>query len=485
MDGMKQFSFGFLIFFAAALLCAQGTDVQFSYNGSGNYYLVERTDLRRYDNGKYTGLVSREVRSFIARTVPPKNSAPGDAYYDGSFFVQEGTIRDSRGVGSGIHTSIPSSFRITRSGQLFMLEDNGYPSFRSFPSFPADAIKKGDKWVSKAERAVDPLYKGKITKIPMTVEYTYLRDEMFHGEDVYVLSAQWATRYGISYWDFDGDLELKSANGKHSATMYISKETGNAVVVRDSVDETFVYADGSNVSFKGTISLFTEYPPAVDRSRIIPALQRASLITKDEANALAIAPKNTGTRTNVSAELNGSAEPKTSGGTKNTGGTSSAGTQKAASGKAEQTKPVQTQLPSKADTQQKIEQTAALAEKPITVENTEAGIRLTMQNLRFKADSAELLPEEAKRLDQIAAVLKEAPQSQFLVEGHTASTGNEKGEQQLSEERARNIALELSKRGIAEDKFICKGSGGRKPVASNATPEGKARNRRVEITILE
>ena len=485
MDGMKQFSFGFLIFFAAALLCAQGTDVQFSYNGSGNYYLVERTDLRRYDNGKYTGLVSREVRSFIARTVPPKISAPGDAYYDGSFFVQEGTIRDSRGVGSGIHTSIPSSFRITRSGQLFMLEDNGYPSFRSFPSFPADAIKKGDKWVSKAERAVDPLYKGKITKIPMTVEYTYLRDEMFHGEDVYVLSAQWATRYGISYWDFGGDLELKSANGKHSATMYISKETGNAVVVRDSVDETFVYADGSNVSFKGTISLFTEYPPAVDRSRIIPALQRASLITKDEANALAIAPKNTGTRTNVSAELNGSAEPKTSGGTKNTGGTSSAGTQKATSGKAEQTKPVQTQLPSKADTQQKIEQTAALAEKPITVENTEAGIRLTMQNLRFKADSAELLPEEAKRLDQIAAVLKEAPQSQFLVEGHTASTGNEKGEQQLSEERARNIALELSKRGIAEDKFICKGSGGRKPVASNATPEGKARNRRVEITILE
>ena len=71
------------------------------------------------------------------------------------------------------------------------------------------------------------------------------------------------------------------------------------------------------------------------------------------------------------------------------------------------------------------------------------------------------------------------------MEGHTASTGNEKGEQRLSEERARNIALELSKRGIAEDKFICKGSGGRKPVASNATPEGKARNRRVEITILE
>lgn len=433
---MKQILSAFLLFFSTAVFFAQSADVRISYNGDRNYSLIERTDLRRYDNGKYIGLVSRETRSFIVRTAPPENGVQSDSYYDGSFYVLEGTRRGAHEVGSGINSSIPSAFRISRDGQLSMIVDNGYPSFRSFPAFPSGVVKPGDKWVSTAERAVDPLYKGKITKIPMTVEYTYLRDETFRGEDVYVLAAQWATRYGISYRDFGGDAELKSANGRHSATMYISKLTGNAIVVRDSVDETFVYADGTNIAFKGTISLFTEYPPAVDRSKIIPALQRVALISDDEAKSLAEIPK--------------------------IGGMTAGG------------------LPRK-----KIEQAAALSDKPITVENTDAGIRLTMQNLRFKADSAELLLGEEKRLNQIAAVLKEAPQSMFLVEGHTAQTGNATGEQRLSEERARTIARELAKRGISAEKFICKGSGARKPIASNATSEGKAKNRRVEITILE
>ena len=108
-----------------------------------------------------------------------------------------------------------------------------------------------------------------------------------------------------------------------------------------------------------------------------------------------------------------------------------------------------------------------------------------MQNLQFKADSAELLPGEKERLDQIASILREVPESQFLVEGHTASTGNETGEIKLSGERAHAIAKELSLRGIPAEKFICKGSGSHKPVSDNSTPEGKALNRRVEITILE
>ena len=136
-------------------------------------------------------------------------------------------------------------------------------------------------------------------------------------------------------------------------------------------------------------------------------------------------------------------------------------------------------------TSQIASQNTSQTSSDIKVENTTAGIRLTIQNLKFKPDSAELLPEEAKRLDQIAAVLKEAGNSQFLVEGHTASTGNENGEMQLSAERARAIAELLSKRGIQPSRFITKGSGSHKPVADNSTPQGKAQNRRVEITILE
>ncbi|MBQ9908587.1 MAG: OmpA family protein, partial [Treponema sp.] len=118
-------------------------------------------------------------------------------------------------------------------------------------------------------------------------------------------------------------------------------------------------------------------------------------------------------------------------------------------------------------------------------EETPAGIRLSVRDIKFKADSADVLPGEKSRLDEIAEVLKLAPNSQFLIEGHTAAVGKPAGEQKLSEERAKNIAAELSKRGIPAANFICKGHGGNKPIASNSTNEGRAQNRRVEITILE
>ena len=128
---------------------------------------------------------------------------------------------------------------------------------------------------------------------------------------------------------------------------------------------------------------------------------------------------------------------------------------------------------------------STVGESKVTVENTAQGIRLTMQNLKFKADSAELLSGEDSRLNDIAELLKMVPEQMILIEGHTASVGNPKGEMQLSIERADSIKKALVKRGVGKDKIICKGSGGTKPVSDNSTPSGKAKNRRVEITILD
>ncbi len=388
-----------------------------SYHGDGSYMFVEKTDLRRYDNGSYVGLTSREVESYIA----PERREGGNTYYDGSFYVVQETKRNRREVRQGIRETIASRFSISPEGVLSMLEDNGYPSFRSFPSYPSQRISVGDTWRAEGIRIVDPLDSGIQTKIPMLVEYSYVRDDVYHGEEVYIVSGKWATRYSPASADPTGDPLLKAAQGKHDATIIISKATGNAIVVRDTVDESFLYADGRTVQFKGTISLFTKYPPAYNKSKVINALQRVAIVTADEAAVLA----------------------KGKGSIKD-----------------------------------------AAKERDIAVENTEQGLRLTMQNLQFKSDSAELLPGEVKRLDDIAAVLKEAGEAQFLVEGHTADTGSPVSEQALSEQRARTIAEELVKRGIPAEHFICKGNGSRKPIADNSTREGRAKNRRVEITIL-
>ena len=468
-------------------------NVLLKYNGSGSYVYIERTDVRRYDNGKYTGLVSREVRSFIAPTSVPSGGKISDRYYDGSFFIDEATKRNSREVNLGINGAVPSSFKISSDGILTMLVDNGYPSFRSFPAFTNQRISIGDKWQAKGERVVDPLNKGIFTKLPILVEYTYLKDELFHGEEVYVFSAQWATRYGISYWDFAGDKDLKSAQGSHKATMYVSKKSGNALVVRDMVDETFIYNDGNIYSFKGSISMFTEYPPAYDKNKLIPALQRVASVSEKEIKEILEKPVNESSWIESEKKSSGSIEKNDFESGANSRRNNSYAEKKIAKNE-NQTYGAKNHPQKKKDsadeTQAKISagknsSSNSKSEKKVIVENTAAGIRLTMQNLNFKPDSAELLPGENERLDQIAQVLKEVPDQMFLVEGHTASVGYEKGEMKLSVERANSVANALIQRGIPREKFICKGSGGTKPIADNSTQEGKAKNRRVEITILE
>lgn len=490
----------FFLFFQNAFC----QNVLLKYNGSGSYVYIERTDVRRYDNGKYTGLVSREVRSFIAPTSVPSGGKFSDRYYDGSFFIDEATKRNSREVNLGINGAVPSSFKISSDGMLTMLVDNGYPSFRSFPSFTNQRISIGDKWQAKAERVVDPLNKGIFTKLPILVEYTYLKDELFHGEEVYVFSAQWATRYGISYWDFAGDKDLKSAQGSHKATMYVSKKSGNALVVRDMVDETFIYNDGNSYSFKGSISMFTEYPPAYDKSKLIPALQRVASVSEKELKEILEKPANEsnwieGEKKSIDSMKNNDFEAGINSGKSNSSsaekkiakaGNQTSGAKTNGSGSGKMKNQSQKKKNSMDEIQSKISAgknpaSNSKSEKKVIVENTAAGIRLTMQNLNFKPDSAELLPGENERLDQIAQVLKEVPDQMFLVEGHTASVGYEKGEMKLSVERADSVATALIQRGIPREKFICKGSGGTKPIADNSTSEGKAKNRRVEITILE
>lgn len=468
-------------------------NVLLKYNGSGSYVYIERTDVRRYDNGKYTGLVSREVRSFIAPTSVPSGGKISDRYYDGSFFIDEATKRNSREVNLGINGAVPSSFKISSDGILTMLVDNGYPSFRSFPAFTNQRISIGDKWQAKAERVVDPLNKGIFTKLPILVEYTYLKDELFHGEEVYVFSAQWATRYGISYWDFAGDKDLKSAQGSHKATMYVSKKSGNAIVVRDMVDETFIYNDGNIYSFKGSISMFTEYPPAYDKNKLIPALQRVASVSEKEIKEILEKPVNESSWIESEKKSSGSIEKNDFESGANSRRNNSYAEKKIAKNE-NQTYGAKNHPQKKKDSADEIQSKISAgknsssnskSEKKVIVENTAAGIRLTMQNLNFKPDSAELLPGENERLDQIAQVLKEVPDQMFLVEGHTASVGYEKGEMKLSVERANSVANALIQRGIPREKFICKGSGGTKPIADNSTQEGKAKNRRVEITILE
>ncbi len=123
----------------------------------------------------------------------------------------------------------------------------------------------------------------------------------------------------------------------------------------------------------------------------------------------------------------------------------------------------------------------------LEVIDTERGMLIPLRNLKFVPDSAELLPEENERLDILARSLilaTEGGENTILVEGHTASVGRPEGEQILSVERAIAIINELVERGVNEELFTYRGYGGEIPIGDNATEEGRAANRRVEITVI-
>lgn len=105
--------------------------------------------------------------------------------------------------------------------------------------------------------------------------------------------------------------------------------------------------------------------------------------------------------------------------------------------------------------------------------------------IKFKVGKADLENESTHLLDQIADVVKQNKVKKLLIVGHTDSTHTEDYNLKLSHDRANTVKRYLMSRGISEDALIAQGYGKRKPIASNATEEGRQINRRVEFFILE
>ncbi len=121
----------------------------------------------------------------------------------------------------------------------------------------------------------------------------------------------------------------------------------------------------------------------------------------------------------------------------------------------------------------------------IVITDTPRGLSVTLKNLHFQPDLALLLSEDKPLLDELAGLLKEIPDRTILVRGHTADVGRPEDEKNLSEERSKAIADELSLRGIDPRRLIYEGVGSEEPQASNDSESGRKQNRRVELLILE
>ena len=121
----------------------------------------------------------------------------------------------------------------------------------------------------------------------------------------------------------------------------------------------------------------------------------------------------------------------------------------------------------------------------ISVKQGEKGLTISLDAIQFEPDSDVLLPSEKKKIEKLGEILKEFS-NDLLITGHCAQRGTVKAQQQLSEERAEAVAAYLVELGIRDQYHVfTQGKGATEPVASNATEEGRIKNRRVEITIMD
>ena len=104
-------------------------------------------------------------------------------------------------------------------------------------------------------------------------------------------------------------------------------------------------------------------------------------------------------------------------------------------------------------------------------------------NVTFDSNSSSLKAAGTNTLSGVAMVLKEYPKTAVNVVGYTDSTGTRALNMRLSQQRAESVASTLIGQGVANNRLRTQGAGPDNPIASNSTEDGKAQNRRVEITL--
>lgn len=112
------------------------------------------------------------------------------------------------------------------------------------------------------------------------------------------------------------------------------------------------------------------------------------------------------------------------------------------------------------------------------------GETITLEKLNFESGKADLLPDSHSDLEKLYRFLKDNPGASIGISGHTDNVGDDKTNRALSKRRADAVAEYLVRKGVSRDRIRSKGFGKDFPRSSNATPEGRRKNRRVEVYVF-
>lgn len=109
----------------------------------------------------------------------------------------------------------------------------------------------------------------------------------------------------------------------------------------------------------------------------------------------------------------------------------------------------------------------------------------SLDRLFFETGKATLKPESQEQLSNIAAIMKSFPKVKLKIGGYTDNTGSAVTNMKISGERANAAMKDLVGLGVAADRLKAEGYGPEHPIADNATAEGRAQNRRIDVRVTE
>jgi OmpA-OmpF porin, OOP family len=391
------------------------------------YTVTLREDYSVRIDGKYSGYLSREIYGSFFR-----NSSSYPLQYEGSWYGTAALRRDQAYSAHPLELNYKTSYFLGDDGRMVPVPGTVSSLRMNIPLLSGDEDEK--MWQAFGQDSI--LFSGRVVPVDTMVSYEIIGDQILDERPAFLVSYRYPLRlrpleiqqsgYASLFHELFGTVEGVAA-------IYLDNDGG--MFLKERIIRRIVTSEGQNRDEEGFRLIWYS---GIRREGIEATINRIA---------------GAGGWNEEEADDGLSGEPEIA--------------QSAENGGLEDRPLMKREFGG------------------IVVEERPEGVVLTLPDIHFVPDSDQILPGEKARLDELSRALTPVKDKTFLVLGHTADIGSSESQLELSIRRAKRIVQELVFRGLDEGKFRYDGVGGSRPVASNETEEGRARNRRVEILLLD
>ena len=287
--------------FALATLSVHAEGAVLSLSLPDRIRISERTNLSRTEDGRYVGLMNRQVTGYLTRA--PETRAPGtEAPFTGRMLVYEQTLRDMSRVGRPVDESYPAA--LTVDPRRAFTDSNRVPRYRSIPTLPEGPVLVGDTWSAPGELVIALPHGAEPIVLEVQVNYRYAGLEPFDGELVHRIEGRFGTRYPpLPDPEDDGAekpplrTDINRIAGRHSLTILLPADSAAPFFIRDEIEEQYELMNAPTTLVRGHTLLFVRGLSVRAQRDIAEVIEHQ--FEETETQGVVVEQTDTGTRVTV------------------------------------------------------------------------------------------------------------------------------------------------------------------------------------------